>query len=157
MASINEIKNAIKILNKNNSNLTILHCISLYPTPAKDINLNFLKKLKTEFNYKLGFSDHSLGCTAAILSLSYGVLLVEKHITLNKNFKGPDHNASMEVEEFKVYVKKLHEAQQCLGNDDFDRPKLEKQNKLDEMNLQSNDNVLLLNEKKSVLLPGTLS
>lgn len=143
MASINEIKNAIKILKKNNTELTILHCISLYPTPAKDINLNFLKKLKTEFNYKLGFSDHSLGCTAAILSVSYGVLLIEKHITLNKNFKGPDHNASMEVEEFKLYVKKLHEAQQCLGNDDFDRPKLEKQNKkIIRKSIYANKNIL---------------
>ena len=128
MSTMEEIKDALKILKKIKKKITVMHCTSIYPTNLEQVNLNFLKKLSS-LKYELGFSDHTTGSISAQMSLVYGVTLIEKHITLNKRLKGPDHTASMEPKEFKHYVRSLKQASKILGNENYTRPTTELKNK----------------------------
>jgi N,N'-diacetyllegionaminate synthase len=85
--------------------VSILHCVSKYPCPIKDLNLRRIARLKSGFNLPVGFSDHSLGVFAApITAIEMGAEIIEKHITLSRKAKGPDHKASLEPHELKTMV-----------------------------------------------------
>lgn len=142
MANIKEIKNAMRILKKNKKKIIILlHCTSEYPVEVKNVNLNFINKLK--FADGVGFSDHTIGTSAAIMSISYGVFLIEKHITLSKSLPGPDHKASMNIREFNVFVNKLREAELMIGKSKFKRSKVEKSNsKVIRKSIFSKENIM---------------
>ena len=119
MSTIKEIGEALKIFKRNNYNLNdifILQCTSEYPCESKNVNLKVIPELKKFFKCKVGFSDHTIGEEASICSIGMGVSVIEKHITLNKNMVGPDHIASMEPDEFKLFIKKIRKAEQSLGN-----------------------------------------
>ncbi len=92
-------------------NVKFLYCIMEYPTVLNHIMLpNF-----GEFYH--GFSDHSIGLTAAITSIVMGASIVEKHFTLDKSMDGPDHVCSMVPEELKqivIFNKELGEMQKKL-------------------------------------------
>ena len=115
MSDLEDVKLAYKNLKK--SQLVIMQCTSLYPTSEKDVDLNVLKTFKKEFkNVELGLSDHTLNDISAITSVGMGVKYFEKHITLNKRSKGPDHFYAYEPKEFKRYVKNIHLAFDSLGS-----------------------------------------
>ena len=69
--------------------------------------LNSLKTYLQNFNYILGFSDHTLDDVAAITSIGLGARVFEKHITLDKKAEGPDHFYAMEPKQFKNYVTRI--------------------------------------------------
>lgn len=117
MSTIEEIQNALDILQKNRKNrITILHCNTEYPTPDQDVNLSAVSDLQKTFpEYEIGFSDHSVGYTAAIMAVSYGVKFIEKHFTLDKNFPGPDHKASATPKEMKALVDNIRRAEIMFG------------------------------------------
>ncbi len=111
MSNIKEIEWAIKILQRYNirkKNIILLHCTSSYPAPTEELNLNAIKYLKDKFKTKVGYSDHSKSILTPIIATSLGAILVEKHFTLNKNFKGPDHKSSIDVNEFISVVKGIN-------------------------------------------------
>ena len=114
MSSLQEIKQAVKIISKINKRLTILHCVSQYPTPIDKLNLSFLEILKKNFKFPLGLSDHSKSIIAPALSLSLGSTVIEKHITLDNKMKGPDHNSSLNYFDFKKMVCNVREAERAL-------------------------------------------
>ena len=74
--------------------LIVLHCNSAYPTPLKDANLNVMKTLK-KLRTKVGYSDHTTGIEVSIAAASMGAEIIEKHFTINKKLKGPDHKAKV--------------------------------------------------------------
>ena len=112
MASIKEIKDALKLLKRNN--ITLLHCVSAYPAKLKYINLRFMVKLKKIFNLNVGLSDHSPGFLAPIIATSLGASVIEKHVTFNKNLKGPDHKSSLTINEFEEMVKLIRNTEITL-------------------------------------------
>ena len=120
MSTINEIKNAIKILTKykkiKNRDISILHCHSYYPSENEDLNLNAIKTMQLKFKNAIGFSDHSLGSHAAIAAIAMGANIIEKHITLNKSLSGPDHKASLNPVEFQMFVNLIRQTEKCLGS-----------------------------------------
>lgn len=119
MANIDEVSNALKIITKfgtKRKNISILHCHSDYPSDFKDLNLKAIKTLKEKFNLRVGFSDHSLGIHASIVSVSLGAEIIEKHITLNNRMLGPDHKASIEPNKFKEMVLAIRKTEIMLGN-----------------------------------------
>lgn len=118
MATIEEIQNALDILQKHKkNNITILHCNTEYPTPDEDVNIGAIIDLKNRFkNYSIGFSDHSIGYLAAIMAVTLGATFIEKHFTLNKNMVGPDHRASATPEELKMIVDSVRKAEIMLGD-----------------------------------------
>ena len=116
MANIKEIKECVDIYKKyKNKNFVLLHCVSNYPCSHKSLNLNVLKKLSSTFNCRVGFSDHSVGPEAAMLSVALGAIIIEKHFTINKKLKGPDQAASVLPGDFSKMVDYVGKAQLILG------------------------------------------
>ncbi|WGE75625.1 N-acetylneuraminate synthase [Actinobacillus equuli] len=120
MATIEETKQSLKVLEDNGmakKDITILHCNTEYPTPYEDVNLNAFHQLKQEFGeYSLGFSDHSVGYFAGLAAVPYGITFIEKHFTLDKNFEGPDHKASVTPEELKLLCEGIRAVEKSLGS-----------------------------------------
>jgi sialic acid synthase SpsE len=100
-----------------NPGLALLHCVSSYPTPQEQANLNAIKTLKKQFPEQIiGYSDHTLGIQAAVSSVSLGARIVEKHFTLDKNYSDfRDHQISADPEDLKLLVEKIREVEIMLG------------------------------------------
>jgi sialic acid synthase SpsE len=117
MANLDEIEKAIKILEKEkNSKIVILHCVSIYPTEDKDLNLKNITMLQNTFGYPVGFSDHSLGFVASLASVVLGACVIEKHFTIDKDLPGWDHEISVNPEEMKKIVEGSKKIYHSLGN-----------------------------------------
>ena len=116
MSDIIDIKNALKIFKNNNNNkIVLMQCGSMYPLPEKYANLNVLNNFK-KFKFQLGFSDHTKGFFSAIVAVGLGAIVFEKHFTLNKNSKGPDHFFALEPSQFKKYIANIRRAYVNLGS-----------------------------------------
>ena len=114
MSDLKEIKKAVSLF-KNKSQLSLLHCISNYPAKDEVQNLNIINLLKKKFNLPIGFSDHTKGNISAIIAVTLGSRIIEKHFTINKNLKGPDHSMSLNPKELKDYVSKIRQTNEILG------------------------------------------
>jgi len=116
-ASLAEIDEAINtIRNTNNQKLVLLQCITNYPSMIESANINVLKTYQTAFNVLTGYSDHSPGDLVILGSIALGGCVVEKHFTLNKNDKGPDHPHSLDLLEFSEMVKNIRLMETALGS-----------------------------------------
>lgn len=115
MSTYDEIKKTISFLNLSKNKLFILHCVSDYPTNLKDTNLGFFEKLK-KLNFHVGFSDHTIGSSASIAAVVMGSKIIEKHITLNKFDKGPDHFCSLESKDCSTFVKNIRDLEKSLAS-----------------------------------------
>jgi N-acetylneuraminate synthase/N,N'-diacetyllegionaminate synthase len=116
MSNLEEIRDAVTIIKKNTEYLILLHCISSYPTKYDDVNLRAINTLRSEFNLPVGFSDHTIGIAVPIAAVAFGACIIEKHFTLNKNYKGPDHKISLEPEELREMIKSIRIVEKALGN-----------------------------------------
>lgn len=119
MSDEKDIRSALKVLTSNGTkkkNITLLHCSTEYPASLENLNLKSIIFLKKKFNISVGYSDHSLGYEAAISAVSLGAEVIEKHFTLNKGYKGPDHKASLNPRELKEFVEKIRLTEKILGN-----------------------------------------
>jgi len=119
MSKMTEIDQAIKLIKKSGtkiSKIKILHCHTDYPTKPKDVNLLAIKSLKKEYGNKIGFSDHTMGIEISIAAVALGSVIIEKHLTLDKRMKGPDHSSSIEPKEFELMVKSIRSLEKAMGN-----------------------------------------
>ena len=106
MSTVSEIDDAIEtVRSTGNKNLAILHCNSSYPSTHAEINLNFMKNLRSLYQVPVGFSDHTTDLLASKSSIALGANIVERHFTLNKRMEGPDHMLSSDTEEIAKLVK----------------------------------------------------
>ena len=131
MSNIYEINKAIKTLTINGTkknNIILMQCTSVYPTPYDEINLNTIATLRNIFKLNIGFSDHSLGVQASIAAVALGAKVIEKHLTLSKKLKGPDHKTSLDPKEFRFMVKSIRIVEKTLGNKIKKITKSEKKN-----------------------------
>ncbi len=129
LASLKEIKKTFKIAKQNGaSDITLLYCVSNYPSQSTDYNLNNIKILKKNFNCRIGLSDHSLGNEIAALAVSAGAEVFEKHIALKNQKKGHDIKFSSKGDEIKSYKQSLLRTYNLFANKDFFRSKGELQN-----------------------------
>lgn len=96
--------------------LALLHCVTSYPTPLEQVNLRALYSLKAHFDYPVGYSDHTLGIQAALLSVGVGARIVEKHFTLDKQYSDfRDHQLSADPPEMRQLVQAIRQADILLG------------------------------------------
>ena len=134
MATIEEIKWSLKVLEDNGvskDKITILHCNTEYPTPYEDVNLEAIPYLMEKFpEYKIGFSDHSQGYFDGVDSVNYVINFFEKHFTLDKNFEGPDHKASVTPDELKLLCEGIRVVEKSLGKRDKIVTSSERKNKI---------------------------
>ena len=118
MATIPEIKDALYVLTSNGiskDQITVLHCNTEYPTPMNDVNLKAMLTINKELEVKVGYSDHTLGVEVPIAAVALGARVIEKHFTLDRNMKGPDHRASIEPEELKQMVISIRNVELALS------------------------------------------
>lgn len=119
MSKLGEIEIALETLYENNlekDKITVLHCNTAYPTPMEDVNLKAMNTIRESFDINVGYSDHTPGIEVSIAAVAMGAEIIEKHITLDKNMKGPDHKASIEPEEFHNLVRAIRNIEKALGN-----------------------------------------
>ncbi|MDI6781536.1 MAG: N-acetylneuraminate synthase family protein [bacterium] len=115
MANMEEIAEAVEIILKENPQLILLQCTTSYPCLPEDANLMVIQGLYHAFGLLVGYSDHTLSTTAAVIAVALGAKVIEKHFTLSTSLPGPDHKASVEPAQLKDFVQKIREAEQCLG------------------------------------------
>lgn len=97
--------------------LALLHCVATYPSPMNEMNLRVIPALKQLYpEAVVGFSDHSLGVTAAVAAVALGARIVEKHVTYDKSADGPDHWFSLDMNELKTLVTAVSDADSALGH-----------------------------------------
>lgn len=116
MASLCEIEEAIEAIKQgNNENIVLLHCNSLYPTPVHIVNLKAIETLKMAFKLPVGFSDHTLGVYMPVAAIALGACVIEKHYTLSRKMKGPDHPFAIEPNELKEMVQYIRDVEKAMG------------------------------------------
>jgi len=96
----------------------LMHCTTEYPALYSEINLNAMLTMKNEFGLRVGYSDHSNDLLVPVVSASIGAEIIEKHLTLDKGMKGPDHAASIEPEMFRQLVNDVRNVRVILGSED---------------------------------------
>jgi sialic acid synthase SpsE len=117
MGKISEITKTYKILKKNGcKNFAFLHCVSCYPPAPEEVNLKNILSFKKKYKIPIGFSDHSEGVAQSVASIALGANIIERHITLNKKFPGPDHPFALDPAEMKRFVKEVREVEKALGS-----------------------------------------
>jgi len=113
-----EIDKAIRVIESTgNTQITILHCVAIYPPKDSQVNLNNIITLQRQYpDYPIGFSDHTLGTSIPIASVSLGVCLIEKHFTLDKKISGWDHKVSADFNEMSTIVKGSKRVHSAMGS-----------------------------------------
>ena len=125
MSTLNEIEDAVEVFEKENiskKNITILHCNTEYPTPFQDVNLLAMLHIGRQFKTAIGYSDHTLGIEVPIAAVALGATVIEKHFTLDKNMKGPDHAASLEPHELKNMVTAIRNTELAISGSGVKEP-----------------------------------
>jgi N,N'-diacetyllegionaminate synthase len=122
MCQLEEVVQAVEEIQQcGNPPIALLHCVSCYPTVPEDCNLLAIQTLQAQFSVPVGWSDHTLGTSIAVAAVALGAKLLEKHLTLDKNMEGPDHQMSLQSSEFKSMVNSVREVERALG-DGIKRP-----------------------------------
>lgn len=130
MCDLEEIREAIKVLTNNGvTKIKLLHCNTEYPTPYEDVNLKAMQTIKNQFGYDVGYSDHTKGIEVPIAAVAMGATIIEKHFTLDRNMKGPDHKASLEPSELAEMVRSIRNIEKAVGNGDKTPSPSERKNK----------------------------
>lgn len=125
MATLGEVEAAIaalEIAGLSRTHLTLLHCNSEYPTPMADVNLKTMGTLAAAFGTLVGYSDHTLGIEVPIAAVALGATVIEKHFTLDRRRRGPDHSASLEPDELAAMVRAIRNVEQAMAGDAIKRP-----------------------------------
>mgnify|MGYP001315793872 CR=1 FL=1 len=131
MAALDEIGNAIEVAKSSgNGNIALFHCISSYPTPLSEANINALKILRDEFNVQIGLSDHTIGDLSSIVATGLGATVIEKHFTLSRKEGGVDSTFSLEPSEMKMFVNNIKLAFSTIKSKKIIRSSIENENKI---------------------------
>lgn len=116
MSTLSEIDRAVTdILATGNTNLVLMHCVSVYPCPTERMNLSFIPTLQQAFGFPVGFSDHTETSLAAAIAVSMGVTWIEKHYTLDRSADGFDHSYAMEPASFTQFIRDLRVVEEACA------------------------------------------
>lgn len=117
MGTIEEIKEAVEAIQAaGNDDITVLHCVTDYPTPPEQVNLRAMHVIQAALGVPIGYSDHSMGIEASVIAVAAGAKVIEKHFTLDCNLPGPDHKASLEPKDLGEMVKGIRKVEVLLGS-----------------------------------------
>ena len=115
MSSLNEIDEALRIF-PDKSKIVIMQCTSMYPCASDYVGLNVIEYLQEKYEINVGFSDHTVTNTAALMAFAYGARTIEKHLTFSKKMYGSDAPYASEPHKFKELTLALNEADDILNN-----------------------------------------
>lgn len=119
MADLGEIEDTLDVLVQSGvpkEKITVLHATTEYPCPIDEVNLRAMQTIRAAFGVKVGYSDHTEGIEVPIAAVAMGACVIEKHFTLDRAMKGPDHKASLEPAELKAMVQAIRCVEQALGD-----------------------------------------
>lgn len=113
-----EIKDALVWARRvNNNQIIVLHCTGLYPTLLEEANLRAMQTMKDIFKVPVGLSDHTTSIVVPVAAVAMGAKVVEKHFTLSRKMKGPDHAFALEPKELAEMVKNIRDVERSLGSE----------------------------------------
>ncbi|MDP3784906.1 MAG: N-acetylneuraminate synthase family protein [bacterium] len=116
-STLAEVDEALKVITQTgNRNLILLQCITNYPSKIESANINVLKTYEHAFNIITGYSDHTPGDVVPLGAIALGGKVIEKHFTLSRKDKGPDHPHSMEPQEFKAMIERVRMLEKAMGS-----------------------------------------
>lgn len=117
MASLEEIGEALEAARgAGASEIGLMQCTSVYPAPAERANLAAMRTMAEAFGVPVGLSDHTTGIAVPIAAAALGAAFVEKHYTLDRAMKGPDHPFALEPDELAAMVAGIREANVAIGD-----------------------------------------
>jgi sialic acid synthase len=120
MAGKKELDEALDVISKYHSNISILHCVSEYPTKPVNVNLNTIKYLQKNYGqYTIGFSDHTIGIATPLAATAMGAEIIEKHITLDRTMKGTDQKGSLGPDGIFRMVRDIRVFEMSLGKEEI--------------------------------------
>tara|TARA_A100001011_G_scaffold232646_1_gene240659 strand:- start:1445 stop:2500 length:1056 start_codon:yes stop_codon:yes gene_type:complete len=122
MSNFNEIEETVNaVYSKGCKDLILLHCVSGYPTPHEESHLKTIEDLESNFGCIVGLSDHTIGITSSISSISLGASVIEKHVTLSRDDGGPDSSFSLEPNELKELCIQSKIAKKSIGKINYEK------------------------------------
>uniref|UniRef100_A0A3Q0SHE1 N-acetylneuraminate-9-phosphate synthase n=1 Tax=Amphilophus citrinellus TaxID=61819 RepID=A0A3Q0SHE1_AMPCI len=117
MQSMETMRQVYKMVKEHNKNFAILQCTSAYPLEAEDVNLRVITEYRKEFpDIPIGYSGHESGISISVAAVALGAKVLERHITLDKTWKGSDHKASLEPAELAELVRSIRLVERALGS-----------------------------------------
>ena len=116
MSTLEEIDKTVCFLKNENVFFVLLHCNSTYPSPTELLNLKLIPELREKFDIPIGYSGHESIVIPSVAAVNLGSVIVERHITLDKNMKGLDQSASLEPHEFKQLVQFIRDSEKSMGH-----------------------------------------
>ena len=120
MASKKELDEALKVITRYHDNISILHCVSQYPTHPENLNLRTITYLKKHYSqYTIGFSDHTIGIVAPVVAVGMGAEIIEKHVTIDRRMKGTDQAGSLGPDGVNRMVRDIRYTEMSLGIEDI--------------------------------------
>lgn len=117
MSTEAEIRQSVAFLRGLGAEFVVLHCNSTYPTPFKDVNLAYIKRLQDITDSLVGYSGHERGISVPATAVAFGARVIEKHFTIDKSMEGNDHKVSLLPSEFKDMVRMIREVEESMGTD----------------------------------------
>jgi len=120
MAGKIELDQALEVISKYHSNISILHCVSQYPTEPANTNLKTINYLQKNYpSHTVGYSDHTIGIATPLAAVAMGARIIEKHITLDRRMKGTDQSGSLGPDGINRMVRDIRIFENSLGVEDL--------------------------------------
>ena len=120
MATIEEIEEAVTAARAAGAQqIALLKCTSAYPAAPSEMNLRTIPELSSRFNVPVGLSDHTMGVEVPVAAVALGACILEKHLTLSRDLKGPDSEFSLDPNDFRNLVQAVRNTEQSLGTIHF--------------------------------------
>jgi sialic acid synthase len=116
MAGKKELDDALNVITKHHNDIAILHCVSEYPTRYENVNLKTITYLKNHYpQYRIGYSDHTIGIATPIAAIGMGAEIIEKHITLDRQMKGTDQSGSLAIDGIYRMMRDIRNLDKSIG------------------------------------------
>jgi len=120
MAGRKELDVAVDLISKYHTKISILHCVSQYPTEYQNVNLKTIEFLKNNYSdYTIGYSDHTIGVATPLAAVAMGAEIIEKHITIDRQMKGTDQLGSLAIDGIYRMVRDIRNLELSLGYEDI--------------------------------------
>ena len=120
MAGKKELDDALETIGRYHTDISILHCVSEYPTKYENVNLRTIDYLKNNYaNYKIGYSDHTIGIATPVAAVAMGAEIIEKHITLDRQMKGTDQAGSLAIDGIYRMMRDIRNLELSFGKEEI--------------------------------------
>ena len=120
MAGKTELDSAIETISRYHNNISILHCVSQYPTHPANVNLLTIRWLQNNYpQFVIGYSDHTIGISVPVAAVAMGAQIIEKHITLDRRMKGTDQAGSLGTDGINRMVRDIRALEMSFGKEEI--------------------------------------